>query len=281
MLEEMAQWIKVHGEAIYSSRPWKVYGEGLDRARGGSFNEDFGYTAKDIRFTTQGPTLYAISLAYPENNELLVRSLAKTDDIRQNEVTSVSLLGYKGKVEWSQDRSGLRVKLPAKRVSNITVGLKINGKNLEPVPLPKVVLKVTAAANGQLNLDPNLADLHGDTIQAEAKDGIRNLGFWFDAKASASWTVVIPAAGSYSVSTSVATLSDGAQFVVESGGQSLTGAVPNTGDWARFQPLNLGTLQFQAPGEVVITVRPKDPSTWKAINMRAIVLTPVKGDEKS
>ncbi|MBI5705655.1 MAG: alpha-L-fucosidase [Armatimonadetes bacterium] len=276
MLEQMADWIKIHGEAIYGSRPWLVYGEGAPRARGGSFNEDFGYTAKDIRFTTQGPTIYAISLAYPGNDELLVRSLGKTDDPSQNKITSVSLLGYKGKLEWSQSRAGLLVKLPAKRVSNITAGLKIKGKNLKPVPIPIVVQKVEADAKGVLNLAPGLAELHGETIHEEAKDGIPNLGFWFDAKDWASWTVTVPAAGTYRVSASIASLSDGSELAVRAGSQTVVGIAPNTGDWARFKTIELGTFKFDKPGDVVVSVRPKDAATWKAINLRSVVLTPAK-----
>ncbi len=54
-LEELADWIAVHGEAIYDTRPWLVYGEGGIRYKGGHFEEDFNYTAQDIRFTTKGP----------------------------------------------------------------------------------------------------------------------------------------------------------------------------------------------------------------------------------
>lgn len=273
MLEQMAQWTKVHGEAIYGSRPWLVYGEGAARARGGSFSEDFGYSAKDIRFTTQGPTLYAVSLAYPSNNELLVRSLAKTGDPSQNQISSVSLLGYTGKLEWSQTGDGLLVKLPAHRVSDITVGLKIRGANLRPAPVPMAVQKVTASANGTLNLDARLAELHGDTIQTEAKDGILNVGYWFNPADWVSWTVTVKSPGTYRASASIATLSDGAEFTVQTGSQTLVGTAPNTGDWAKFKTIDLGTFKFEA-GDCVVSIRPKD-ANWKAINLRSVILSPV------
>jgi len=71
MLKEMADWIAIHGEAIYSTRPWQVYGEGPVRTKGGHFKEDFKYTAKDIRFTTKGKTLYAVALGWPEDGEVV------------------------------------------------------------------------------------------------------------------------------------------------------------------------------------------------------------------
>ena len=66
MLAELAAWNAVHGEAIFGTRPWLVYGEGPKKAKKGAFNEDYIYTAKDIRFTTKGPTLYAIALGCAE-----------------------------------------------------------------------------------------------------------------------------------------------------------------------------------------------------------------------
>ncbi len=280
MLEQMADWTKIHGEAIYGSRPWLVYGEGAVRAKGGSFSEDFGYSAQDIRFTTQGPTLYAISLAYPSSNELLIRSLAKTDTPSQNQIDNVSLLGYKGKIEWTQTKDGLLVKLPTKRVSDITVGLKIKGRNLKPVPIPVVVQKVTADSKGVLNLEAGLAEMHGDTVQTESKDGILNIGQWFSATDWVTWTVKIPASGMYNVSARVSSMADGTEFTVQVGSQTLAGKAPNTGDWALFKPVELGTFKFDARGDVVVSVRPKDPAAWKPINIRSVVLTPVSSAQK-
>ena len=45
-LAELATWTSVHGEVIYGTRPWLVYGEGAVRTKGGSFKEDFKYSAK-------------------------------------------------------------------------------------------------------------------------------------------------------------------------------------------------------------------------------------------
>ncbi|HLH53903.1 MAG TPA: alpha-L-fucosidase, partial [Verrucomicrobiae bacterium] len=95
MLNEMAAWIAIHGEAIYSTRPWLVYGEGSVKTKGGHFHEDFKYGAKDIRFTTKGNTLYAIALGWPDDGKLLVKSLASTGP---GKITQVSLLGSKQKL---------------------------------------------------------------------------------------------------------------------------------------------------------------------------------------
>ena len=69
MLRSIGRWLAVNGEAIYASRPWKVFGEGPTQVASGSLTDakkpDF--TSQDIRFTTRGETLYATFLAWPEN----------------------------------------------------------------------------------------------------------------------------------------------------------------------------------------------------------------------
>ena len=142
MLGQLADWTAIHGEAIYGSRPWLVYGESAVKVKGGSFDEDFKYNAKEIRFTTKGPVLYAIALGWPEDGRIVVRSLAKPAGENINNITAVSLLGYDGKISWKQTAEGLIVTLPEKKVSEYTTGLKIIGTELKPVrfvaPLPAV-----------------------------------------------------------------------------------------------------------------------------------------------
>src|SRR5262249_21899521 len=101
-LNEMAKWIAVHGEAIYGTRPWLIYGEGPVRAKGGHFKEDFAYTAQDIRFTTKGKTLYAIALGQPADGQIRISSLAKPPGQKINKIERVELLGLRGKLEFTQ-----------------------------------------------------------------------------------------------------------------------------------------------------------------------------------
>ena len=86
MLHQLADWTAVNGEAIYGTRPWLVYGEGAVQARGGAMRENMTYTAKDIRFTTKGKTLYAIALGWPDDGKMTIKSLAKTADPTQNKI---------------------------------------------------------------------------------------------------------------------------------------------------------------------------------------------------
>jgi alpha-L-fucosidase len=132
MLEQMARWIALNGEAIYGTRPWLVYGEGPVRTKGGHFKEDFAYSAKDIRFTTKDKTLYAIALGWPEDGQLVIRSLGKPADQKSNQIKRVELVGHKGKLKFEQTEEGLTVKLPGEKLSELTCALRIEGTNLLP-----------------------------------------------------------------------------------------------------------------------------------------------------
>jgi alpha-L-fucosidase len=133
MLRQLAAWTSVNGEAIYGTRPWLVYGEGEVKAEGGAFKENFQYTARDIRFTTKGKTLYAIALGWPQEGTVVIKSLAKTGDAGVNKIKCVRLLGYKGRLKFASTAEGLVVELPAQKVSDLTCALKITGSNLKAV----------------------------------------------------------------------------------------------------------------------------------------------------
>ena len=271
-LQELASWIQVHGEAIYGTRPWQVYGEGMVKTKGGHFKEDFAYTAKDVRFTTKGRSLYAIALGWPEDGQLLVRSLAEP----AGKVSKVSLLGYKGKLNWSQTAEGLKVQLPAQKTSRYTCALRIEGKKLSAVKAPEAAAAAVAPdAYGNFSLNAEAAELHGDQVNTEEKGGQTNIGFWDKASDWVSWKLKVSAPGAYAVTAAIATVHQGAEVAVDVGGRILTGAVPQSGDWGKFTEVNLGTVDVSAAGEQLVKVRAADPAKWKALNLRWVKLSRV------
>jgi len=168
----MADWTAVNGEAIYGTRPWLVFGEGPVQVKGGAFKENFTYSAKDIRFTTKGKTLYAIALGWPDNGKVVIRSLSKTDDSGVNKIRRVNLLGYKGKLNFTQTTEGLMVELPDKKISDLTCSLKITGSNLKPVTPLATATVIRPDSKGDVFLSATNAELHGSQIQLETQGGL-------------------------------------------------------------------------------------------------------------
>jgi alpha-L-fucosidase len=127
VLLDMGAWLNINGEAIYGTRPWKISGEGPTKEVAGSFKDTAGtpFTGEDIRFTTRGDSLYAIALAWPANGTLVIKSLASGSSLNQKQIRKVQMLGYKGKLKWSQTSDGLTIDLPARRPGNYAFAIKI------------------------------------------------------------------------------------------------------------------------------------------------------------
>ena len=117
--------MKINGEGIFGSRPWKIYGEGPTKVQSGMFNENkVKFGAQDIRFTTKGENLYAYFLGWPEDGRLTIQSLGK--NIAEKTVATVSLSGSNEKVVWTQNAEALRVTLPVTKPSNDVFSLKLS-----------------------------------------------------------------------------------------------------------------------------------------------------------
>ncbi len=267
VIEGLATWMQANSEAIFGTRPWKIVGEGpgLTIAEGG----EAGYTSKDIRFTSKGDALYAIAMRWPEDGKMVIKSLAGTAG--GDEITDVSLLGYKGKVAWTRDSNGLTITLPATNPSVYTAAVKITGKdikNLEPVTPPQPDTTITVSG-GKAILDPASATCQG-SVRAEQKGGRPNLGYWDSADDWVSWKVKFTEAGDYTLTTSCAAEVGPSDISVTLAGQTLTAHVEQTAGWEDFQPLKLGSVRISEPGVYTLSVKPLDKSKWKAINLRAI-----------
>jgi alpha-L-fucosidase len=113
ILLKIGEWLSINGEAIYATRPWKIFGEGPTDVPDGHFTDTkrADFTPADFRFTTRGRNvLYAICLARP-TGELLIRSLGSNIKLYTNPIADVRLLGSEKPVAWSRDADGLRVRL--------------------------------------------------------------------------------------------------------------------------------------------------------------------------
>jgi alpha-L-fucosidase len=130
ILDEIGVWTSANGEGIYGTRPWKIYGEKpADKPlkKLGRFDENFGYSPKDIRFTTKGSTLYAFCLGKPEE-DIMIRSLAKASKLTDRAIRSVAMVGSSEKINWKQTPGGLLIKKPLILPSWQVIGFRIQFK---------------------------------------------------------------------------------------------------------------------------------------------------------
>jgi alpha-L-fucosidase len=113
ILREIGRWLKTNGEAIYGTRPWKVYGEGPTALPSGHFSDATRptFTHEDFRFTARGRSmLYAICLGKPKE-QLLIRSLASTLRLDGKKVSRVELLDGTP-LMFRQQPDGLAITVP-------------------------------------------------------------------------------------------------------------------------------------------------------------------------
>ena len=133
IVSDIGAWLKINGDAIYATRPWKIYGEGpsTQNQEVGHFGgqrdvQQQPFTDEDIRFTQSknGKTLYAIVLAISTDGQVTIKSLASGSEYWPGRIGHVHLLGG-GKLKFTRDGNGLHVNLPAALPNPIAFALKI------------------------------------------------------------------------------------------------------------------------------------------------------------
>jgi len=127
ILREIGGWLAANGEAIYGTRPWTLFGEGPTEVTEGAFTDTqrSAFTAQDLRFTTQGETLYAIAMAWPEDGQLTIGALAEGAEHYPGAIGAVERVSTGAPLAWTRTAEGLRVDLSGQPPEEHAVAIRV------------------------------------------------------------------------------------------------------------------------------------------------------------
>jgi alpha-L-fucosidase len=151
IVETVGAWLKVNGEAIYGTRPWKVFGdgktvrgEGVEEVKGELRNavaaqkvgEHFNqrttaspaFAHDEVRFTTKGDDFYIIVLN-PGTGEFVIPAFGSDDEMNPGKLKNMSRLDNGVKVSFKQETDQLIVDMPIVNGRSYPVVLKCQFKN--------------------------------------------------------------------------------------------------------------------------------------------------------
>ena len=248
-LKVVGEWMKANSKAIYatSASPFKKL--------------SWGRCTKVVG--KNGATLYLHVFDWPADQKLVVPGL-------KNKIESASMLVGGAKLAATNEGDNVVISVPAgsQNVYSTTVVLKVKG-DLEVVQPDMTVVQM---ANGNLDLNPDDATLHGTEISVEGGERNKNFGFWTNPEDSVEWSFKAVRPGTYRLTSEIASLGNG-KFMVGFGGKETTFEAPNTGSYQLYKAVDLGTIEITAAGKVSLTVKAV-ASGWQPINLRAIHMRP-------
>jgi alpha-L-fucosidase len=114
ILDEIAAWMDINGEAIFATRPWTVLGEGPSLVGyQPNMMRSMTYTSEDVRFTTKGTMLYAFVMDWPKSGVATIKTLAEGSAAYPGKIGAVTLLGSTATLKTTRTADGgLTINLP-------------------------------------------------------------------------------------------------------------------------------------------------------------------------
>jgi alpha-L-fucosidase len=149
MLDEVGAWLKINGEAVYASKPWKIFGDNLNsvlkqadkienadlealkkQAKPEQFNQrtvkSLPYGHDEVRFTTKGNILYVFVLN-PAEGDILLPSLGTKSLYSANKIKQINMLGSKEKIKYKQNDDAMILTIPSNRPTQYNTVFEIKG----------------------------------------------------------------------------------------------------------------------------------------------------------
>ena len=155
ILDDVGAWVKLNSEAIYGSKPWKVYGDNLnsiiqelrkkknpsetdldalkklEEGKSEQFNERTLHSPKyghdEVRFTVKDDNLY-IFVLNPVAGEINLPALGLESEYNADEIKTIQMLGGSGSVRFKQDAEKVMIDVPALRPNKYAIVFKVTFK---------------------------------------------------------------------------------------------------------------------------------------------------------
>ena len=124
ILKEIGDWLRINHEAVFDTKPYKLFGEGPTVVEEGAFKdgEAKGFTSSDFRFMAGKGCIYIFAMRADENGKYTVRSLAKKQGAFNCRIEKITTLLGKN-ASFSHDEDGLRIE--CKNDSRLPVVFKV------------------------------------------------------------------------------------------------------------------------------------------------------------
>ena len=264
---EMGKWVRMNEDGIFCTRLWRLMGEGPTTLPY-NWRQPQQFQKEDIRFTRKGGTIYAF-LMNPADDKVLIRSLGKKARLADGVPQSVRLLGYDGKLNWSQEEEGLKVQLPQSWVGRLVPVLEIRGFTAWDGD-------ICPGLDGQLVLETSDARLHGKKMyQAFGRDFIEN---WRDPAEWLSWDKVqLLEAGEYEVTIYGGGMRADVPYRFTIGEKELIGNAPSAGgEWNKGVVFPAGKITIEKAGVYPVALRAGSNENWGGFQFFNATLKRVK-----
>ena len=127
--------------------------------------------------------------------------------------------------------------------------------------------------DGSLNLQATACRVRGSTLVYQ--DEWKTLGFWGSEDDIASWTIDVPADGTFDVLVDYSCDDDvaGNSYKIQVGKAEVIAKASSTGSWETFKEVSVGSLELQA-GRQLLNVQAVKPLNQYLIDLRNVRLIP-------
>jgi hypothetical protein len=142
---------------------------------------------------------------------------------------------------------------------------------------PKAAAKrIAQAADGSILLHAKDVTIHGSRVRYEPDKN--TIGYWTRAEDWVSWDLAIKQPGKFEVEMLAACGqgSGDSRYTLAIGDQTLEDKVPDTGSFRTFRLRKIGVVQLDKPGDYTLSVRPTSKPGLAVMDLRDVVLKPVK-----